>query len=77
MVTIYEVKTGKPVNMQYMIDAKESVANGFYTFTPPTKEEDKPAKKVVKKVEPVEKVEEPVKEKPKKVAPKRVFKPKK
>jgi hypothetical protein len=46
-----------------MIDAKESVANGSYTFTAPVKEEPKPiVEPVVKKVKPapIKKVEKPI-----------------
>jgi hypothetical protein len=48
MPTIYEVKTGKAIPVQHMIDAKEAVANGSYTFAPPA-----PVEK--KKIEPKQK----------------------
>lgn len=53
MITIYEVKTGKPHSVEYIIDAKESVANGFYTFTPPAPKEEKVAPVVPKVVKPI------------------------
>jgi hypothetical protein len=56
MVTIYEVATGKPYNVEHIVDAKESVANGFYTFSPPVKKEE-PAPTVI----PTPKASKPVK----------------
>ena len=64
MVTIYEVKTGKPIGMQYMIDAKESVATGGYTFQPPAPKVEKVVEKVVEK--PVVKKEAPEEVEPEK-----------
>ena len=32
---IYETKTGKPFSVDHVVDAKEAVKNGSYTFTPP------------------------------------------
>ena len=83
MIVIYEAKSGKPHSVEHMIDAREAVNNGSYTFNPPVKEEPKvvKAKPIAKKVAPVIKKEEPksaVKEvnsfikneEPKKVIPK-------
>ena len=36
MVTIYEKESGKAVNFAHIIDAKESVAGGFYVWNNPT-----------------------------------------
>ena len=89
MTIIYEAKTGKPHTVEHMIDAREAVANGSYTFTLPEKEEPKVVepKPIAKKVEPVTKKEEPKsivkkvdpvikKEEPEKVTP-RILKTKK
>jgi len=64
MITIYRKDNGKPVSIDHLIDAKEAVAGGFYTFTAPEKKAPKP---IVKKVEP--KVE------PKLIVKKAEFKP--
>ena len=54
MPTIYEVKTGKAVPVEHMIDAKEAVANGSYTFSAPAPvEEKKPEPKPEPKPKPV------------------------
>ena len=84
-ITIYSKNTGNPVKMIHMVDAKEAVRGGEYTFEkPPVPIDEKKVvvekkvedKKVVeeKVVEPVEeKAVEPVKEEPVKeeIAPKR------
>lgn len=49
-VTIYERETGKPVTFAYMIDAKESVAGGYYTWNAPPKPIAKPVPPVEEKV---------------------------
>ena len=51
MITIYRKDNGKPVNIDHLIDAKEAVAGGFYTFTAPAPEK-KVLKPIVKKAEP-------------------------
>ena len=81
MITIYRVKTGKPLNVAYIIDAKESVENGSYTFTPPTPKVEKPAPVVPKVVKPVPvpvvpKVERPIPTKVKEPLIKKTNKPK-
>lgn len=51
MVTIYEKESGKAVNFSHMIDAKESVAGGFYVWENPVAPEEPEVPEVVEKVE--------------------------
>ena len=49
MVIIYDVETGEPRSIEHMIDAKEAVSNGSYSFVNPKavapKKEEPPAEK--------------------------------
>jgi hypothetical protein len=48
---IYEVKTGKAKSVEHMVDAKEAVANGSYTFIAPVKVKKAEVKKAEVKPE--------------------------
>ena len=70
MVTIYTKAEGRPVRFAHMIDAKESVANGYYVWNAPPKKQELPEKSEAKpaviptvadKKPVVEKTAEPVK----------------
>jgi len=52
--TVYRIDNGVPVDFAHVIDAKESVAGGFYSFAKPVDPNSVVEKKPIVKIEKVE-----------------------